>query len=162
MTATGFKKHDQTGRSSGARKSSRRTTIQGQFAPRTIEMLESPAYRALSQSAHRVMSRIEIEFAHHGGTDNGRLPVTYDHFEEYGIHRRSIAPAIRELCALGFIEVTEAGKAGNREYRRPNLFRLTFRHTERLGPTEDWRRITTSEEAESLQRGARLQRGVQG
>ena len=46
--------------------------IDGQWSPRLIEMLESPAYRALSVSAHRVISRIEIEHAHHGGNDNGR------------------------------------------------------------------------------------------
>ena len=49
----------------------RRTQIGGQFAPRLIEMLESPAYRALSLSGHRILDRIEIEMAHHGGTDNG-------------------------------------------------------------------------------------------
>jgi hypothetical protein len=53
----------------------RRTQIGGQVAPRLIEMLESPAYRALSLSGHRVLDRIEIEMAHHGGTDNGKLPV---------------------------------------------------------------------------------------
>ena len=41
--------------------------ILGQFAPRTIEMMASPAYRALSLSGHRVLSRAEIEFAAHGG-----------------------------------------------------------------------------------------------
>jgi hypothetical protein len=42
------------------------------------------------------LSRIEIEHAHHGGAVNGALPVTYEHFIEYGLHRRMIAPAIRE------------------------------------------------------------------
>jgi hypothetical protein len=60
-------------------------------------MMESPAYRVLSLSARRVLDRIMIELAHHGGNDNGKLPVTYEHFEEYGIHRHAIAPAIREL-----------------------------------------------------------------
>ena len=49
----------------------RKNRISGQFAVRLIEMLESPAYRALSVSAHRVISRIEIELASHGGNDNG-------------------------------------------------------------------------------------------
>jgi hypothetical protein len=31
-----------------------------------------------------VISRIEIELAHHGGNDNGQLPVTTDDFVEYG------------------------------------------------------------------------------
>ena len=79
-----------------------RTTIAGQFAPRLIEMLESPAHRVLSLSARRVLDRLEIELAHHGGADNGKLPVTYDQFHQFGIDRQAIAPAIREAVALGF------------------------------------------------------------
>lgn len=102
----------------------RRNRISGQFAAQLVEMLESPAYRVLSLSAHRVLDRIQIEFAHHGGTENGRLPVTYDQFCEYGLHRHAIGPAIRELVALGFIEMTERGRHGNGEFRTPNRFRL--------------------------------------
>ena len=52
---------------------SRRTgKISGQFSARLIEMLESPSFRVLSLSAHRIIDRIEIEHAHHGGKDNGR------------------------------------------------------------------------------------------
>jgi hypothetical protein len=101
--------------------------ISGQFAWRTIEMMESPAFRVLSHSARRILDRLEIEIAHHGGNDNGKLPCTFDHFAEYGIDRHSIAPALREVEALKFIEVIERGRAGNAEYRRPNLFRLTYR-----------------------------------
>ena len=68
-----------------SRKRKKPNSIGGQFAPRLIEMLESPAYRALSLSARRVLERIEIELAQHGGQDNGGLPVTYDDFERYGI-----------------------------------------------------------------------------
>ena len=53
-----------------------------------------------------MLSRIEIEFLHHGGKDNGKLPVTYEQFVEYGMDRAGIAPAIRETEALGFIEVS--------------------------------------------------------
>ena len=87
----------------------RKNRIAGQFAPRTIDMLESPAFQVLSLAGHRVLARIEIELAHHGGNDNGRLPVTFDHFAEYGMDRHAIAPALREVCALGFIEITEQG-----------------------------------------------------
>ena len=63
----------------------RRTYIGEQFSARTVRMLESAAYRALSLSAHRVLSRIEVELGHHGGTDNGKLPVTYNDFQKYGV-----------------------------------------------------------------------------
>src|SRR5262249_3354153 len=103
----------------------RRNSISGQFAARRIEMLESPAYRVLSRSGHMVISRIEVELAAHGGNDNGRLPVTTEDFVRYGMHRTSVAPAIREAEALGFCLVTERGRGGNAEHRSPNRFYLT-------------------------------------
>ncbi len=136
------------------RKRIRRTTIGGAFAPRLIEMLESPAFRALSLSAHRVLARIEVEMGHHAGTDNGRLPVTFVDFERYGLHRHAIAPAIRECVALGFLEYIP-GAAGNAEFRRPSLFRLTYRHTDRNEPIETWRNIKTVAEAARLADDAR-------
>jgi len=147
--------HDDTGRSTGRRRSNRRTRIGGQFAPRLIEMLESSAYRALSLSAHRVLARLEIELGHHGGADNGALPVTHDDFERYGIHRHAIGAALREAEALGFIEVTERGRAGNAEFRRPNLFRITYLPTNYLGPTHEWKQIQTMEQAEGVASAAR-------
>jgi len=124
-------------------------------------MLESPAFRVLSLSAHRVLARIEIELATHGGKENGKLPVTYDDFEKYGIHRHAISSAIREAVALGFIELTVHGCAGNAEHRAPNIFRLTYRpSTGRQGDgTHEWRRIKTIEEAEPIAKLARASEG---
>jgi hypothetical protein len=122
----------------------RSTSFGGQFAGRLIEMLESPAHRALSLSALRVISRLEIENAHHGGKENGHLPVTYDDFERYGIHRHAIRPAIQEAVALGFLEITKQGRAGNAEFRSPNVFRLTFRPAKGSygnDGTHEWRLI---------------------
>src|SRR5215831_2739581 len=135
----------------------RRNRISGQFSPRLIEMLESPAYRALSLSGHRIISRIEIELASHGGNDNGRLPVTKQDFLDYGVSHDQVAPAIREAEALGFIRVMERGRGGNAEHRRPNLFRLTFAHDRNSHepPTHDWRRIKTPEEAFKIAQTAR-------
>jgi hypothetical protein len=118
-------------------------------------MLESPAMRGASLSARRVIDRIEIELGHHGGTENGKLPVTYADFVHFGIDRHAIAPAIREAIALGFVEVTKQGRAGNAEYRSPSLYRLTFRHTDRENPTHEWRRIETIEQAHSIANAAR-------
>ena len=78
----------------------------------------------LSGAAQRVLFRLEIELLHHGGNDNGKLVVTFDQFEKYGVRRKSIAAALRELEALGFIEIVERGCAGNAGYGKPNVFRL--------------------------------------
>jgi hypothetical protein len=129
----------------------RKNKIGGQFAARLIEMMESPAYRVLSLSAHRVLSRIEIEWAHHGGQDNGQLPVTFDNFYAYGIRRSSIGPALAELETLGFIVITEHGKMCHAaEYRRPNKFLLTSRPSQKgADPLHKWRRFKTIEEAQA-------------
>jgi hypothetical protein len=139
----------------GQRVKRRKTSIGGAFAPRLIEMLVSPAFCALSLSARRVLDRIEVEFASHGGTENGKLPVTFDDFHRFHIHRYSSAPAIREAVALGFVEITKAGRAGNAEYRTPNEFRLTYRQTDYADPTHEWRRIHTYEQALEIADAAR-------
>lgn len=127
----------------------------GQFAPRAVDLLRSPAFRVLSLSGHRVLARIEIELADHGGKDNGQLPVTYADFEDFGIDRHAIGPAIDECEALGLIEVTERGRSGNAEFRRPSLYRLTYRYTEKAAPSDEWRRYDTIEQALVVARVAR-------
>jgi len=130
--------------------------IDGQFNARLIEMMESPAYRVLSLSARRVLDRICIELAHHGGNDNGRLPVNYEQFVEFGVDRDAIAPAIRELEALGFIEVTQRGKHSAGLFRWPNYFRITCVNCKSTpNPSHEWRRIKTIEEANLIARAAR-------
>jgi hypothetical protein len=136
----------------------RRNSINDQWSARRREMLESPAYRVLSQSAHRAISRIELELCYHGGNDNGRLPVTFDDFVEYGIDRASVAPALREGEALGFFRITERGRGGNREYRAPNKFYLTFavgRESRAKPPTDEWRQFKTIKDAKAIARAAR-------
>jgi hypothetical protein len=136
----------------------RKNRISGQFCARLVEMLESPAYRTLSVTAHRVISRIEIELAAHGGNDNGSLPVTYQNFLDYGITRECVAPALREAEMLGFIEITKRGRAGNADHREPTMYRLTFTHdrsSRQRPPTHEWRRIKSLDEARQIAAAAR-------
>ena len=129
----------------------KRQRINGQFAPRTIVMLRSPAFRVLSLTGHRILARIEIELAAHGGHDNGKLPVTFDDFEDYGIsNRNDIARGLREVRALGFVELTRPGRAGNGEFRSANLLRLTYLPAHGKNPTDEWRRIESIEQAEQV------------
>jgi hypothetical protein len=130
--------------------------IDGQWNARTIEMMESPAYRVLSVSAHRVLDRVCIELAHHGGNDNGKLPVTYQDFMAYGIDRQAIPPAIRELVALGFLEVTQAGRPGAGDSRWPNLFRIPWiNRKSNTQPTHEWRQFKTLDDAHLIAIAAR-------
>ena len=138
----------------------RRTKIAGQFAPRLIEMISSPAFCVLSLSARRVLDRLEIELAGHGGTENGKLIVTFNQFQQFGIDRHAIAPGIREAVALGFVEVTEHGRAGNAEYRQPNRFRITYRNSDYGSATDDWRKVKTPDDANTIARQARSPRKI--
>jgi hypothetical protein len=54
--------------------------------------------------------------------------------------------------------VTERGRGGNAEHRKPNLFLLTFAHgreSRASPPSHDWRRIETIEQAEQIAAAAR-------
>jgi hypothetical protein len=138
----------------------RKTWISRQFAARPIEMLESPAMRILSLAERRALDRIEIEYAHHGGADNGKLPITYMDFERFGMHPNVVAPSLRALAALGFIEVTRKGYGGAAEKRAPSLYRLTYRPawnaTRRDGDgTHEYLAIKTVEEAAAIAMAAR-------
>jgi hypothetical protein len=128
-----------------------------QFIAHRVRMIESPAWRALSYAARRVLDRLEIENAHHGGNDNGRLPCTYSDFHRFGIRRRTIARAIKETVWLGFVDVTEKGRAAPEDFGRPNLFRLTYLPTKSAGPTDEWQKITSEEMARERLIGLRCQ-----
>lgn len=131
--------------------------LRTQFATQPISMLRSPAYQALSLSARRCLDRLQIELAQHGGRDNGSLPCTYNQFVEFGIHRHAIPSGLRELQALGFVEKTVQGRASAGEFRSPNKYRLTFRHTENDYPTDEWNLIKAFQEAKAIAKRARSQ-----
>jgi len=135
---------------------SKKRRIDGNYVPHTRELLEAPVWRVLSLSGHRVLDRIEIEHLRHGGKDNGELPVTFNNFEAYGIHRHSIAPALRECAVLGLVRITRRGSAGNAEHRRPNHFLLTYLPAKGRGQaSNEWRRFKTFAEADAVAQAAR-------
>ena len=137
----------------------RRNRIAGQFVSHPVEMIVSPAWRVLSLSARRALDQLEIEHCAHGAAENGRLKVPYNDFEhKAGIHRHCIRPAIGELEALGFIEITRKGRAARDPGGRvPTLYRLTF--VVGVGnspdPTHEWRKVKSLDDAERIAKGAR-------
>jgi hypothetical protein len=149
MTVAGGRKHNATGRSSGKLYLKSRQKIEGQFVPHRLAMLESAAWRLLSFTARRILDRIEIEHMGHGGVENGRLPVTYDDFERYGIRRKSIPAGLFELEALGFLEITQRGRMAAAEFHVPSKYRLTYVLTFNPAgaPTDEWSKLVSDEEA---------------
>jgi hypothetical protein len=92
----------------------------------TLEMLQSPAWRALPPAAKGVIERVIVEHLEHAGKDNGRLPVTYVDFEAHGVPRRAIKFGIEVAVALGFIDVAEKGCSGAGDTRRAARYALTW------------------------------------
>ena len=135
------------------RRRSRPNSIGGQFAAHPIDMMENPAWRALSLSARRCLERIEIELANHGGRDNGQLPVTNRNFCAYGVWMGAIKPALAELVTLGFIEMTPGYACANPLYGRAARFRLLFR-TGRDGPPEEHRWLRDRRRSQGRCRGS--------
>ena len=127
-----------------------------QYCGRPLEFLASFAFRALSKSDVMVLARIEMELRHHGGHENGTLPVTKSDFIDYGVYQNAIPGSIRALEALGIITVKH-GRGGNSEHRQPNRFGLNFLcgQLKVAAPTNTWKRFRTLEEAENAAAKAR-------
>ena len=121
----------------------------GSWVSHRLTMKESAAWRALPDNARRLLDRLELEHMRHGGSQNGALVCTYDHCAEAGIRRASVALAIRQAVALGFLQITQAGYRTAAEFRAPNLFRLTYVYgrVRNPEPTDEWEAIETDEQA---------------
>lgn len=127
------------------------------FVAHTRELITSPAWRARTISARRLVEYLELEHLNHAGTMNGLLGATYGQLEAWGIGRRLINAAIREAEALGLVEVRRGGRASYAK-DNPTRFRLTYlpdRNVDEFGKvyygtgTNEWKRITT-EKAEQI------------
>lgn len=116
--------------------------------------------RVLSRVAHLALTRLEVEHMDHGGAENGKLPTTYQQFEEWGIHPRFVASALRELQGLGIVEITRHGYAGAADKRSPSLYRLTYLTARDAGSadatgTHEYLKIKTVQEGEAIAEAAR-------
>ena len=123
-----------------------------QFVAHTREMRKSVAWRFLPNNARRVLDRLELEHMHHGGAENGLLICTYSDFEKSGLRRQSIALAIRQCVALGFLKITRQGQRCASDFNRVSAqYFLTYLHGvgKSLEPTHAWRRVHSDVQAKS-------------
>jgi hypothetical protein len=117
----------------------------------TQEMLESPAWRTAPLAARQVIQRIAIEHMSHGGTENGRLIVTYDNFADYGVRRNSIRFGIMVAQALGWITITEEGRATPGDTRRASRYALQWVDRHDGAPRSNrWKVFETMAQAEAV------------
>lgn len=134
-------------------------SIAGAFIAHPIALRESSAWRALPDNARRVLDRLELEHCRHGGAANGALTCTYSDFIAAGIRRQSVALAIRQCVALGFLEITRRGRRSGQEYRTPSLYRLTYilGWNRSPAPTHEWQSFGTDEAAKAARDLARTE-----
>jgi hypothetical protein len=154
--------HQKTRNRSGQKGGASKGNFDEPFVRIKYAMKESPAWKALSLNARRVLDRIEIEFGRRKGNPeaNGELIVTYNDFVEYGTSRRLVRPAINEVVALGFVRITREGVAGNADECQATKFLITYQHNGSAQYLEDgWKRIKADAEAEALAEAARKRKG---
>ena len=107
----------------------------------TAELINSLAWLYMSINCQKLIHRWIVEHSNHGGHENGRLVCTYNNFEDYGLTRNKIRPAIEEAHSLGLVK----HQRGERVFAKnqPNSYRLTFYGTDELHTaTNDWKRLT--------------------
>jgi hypothetical protein len=154
------KSHDAKGRSikgwKPSRQAKRATPPEGSsWIWLTCEMLESPAWRAMRLPARKVVDRLIIEQLSHAGLENGALISTYSDFERFGIRRPSIADAIYEAEALGWIDVIERGGSAYAEFRNPSVYALAWLdRKDGTAPTNRWKAFETVADARKAVRRA--------
>lgn len=136
------RKIDQTGRSAGPYSGrSGRVYRPPQGEPwiwLTLELLSSPARRALSINARSIFDFLLIEHQSHAALENGRLKAPYDQLEAFGVSRRLIRPALAELHAAGLVRCTRPGGMMGGD-RVPALYRLTMYAADGEPATNEWR-----------------------
>jgi hypothetical protein len=125
--------------------------LEGQWIAYPREMIESPAFRALSFQGRKILNRLEIEHCAHGGAENGRLPCRYRDFEVYGCRRKGISRALIEVGTLGFARIVTLGSRAYGDVPgKASTYLLTYIHTSQGAPTHDWKKIASVGDARKL------------
>src|ERR1700733_6210567 len=120
----------------------------GYNIPIPRDLLASPAWTAMSHQCRKFVDTLMMEWADHGGDQNGNLKGPYDQLEARGLRRQTLLDVIVEARALGIVHPVR----GQRSYgsrRAPSVYRLTWLGTPLNGltATNEWRAIKTKEEA---------------
>jgi len=139
------RKIDQTGRSAGpySGRSGRhfRPPPGEPWIWLTLDLLSSPARRAMSINARAIFDFLLIEHQSHAALENGRLKAPYDQLEAFGVSRRLIRQALAELHAAGLIRCTRPGGMIGGD-RVPAMYRLTMYSADGEPATNEWRSAT--------------------
>jgi hypothetical protein len=119
----------------------------GWCVPVPRDLLNSPAWLAMSHPCRKLIDALMAELADHGGLENDNLMAPYNMLQARGMRRGNILNAIVEAEALGIVDP----RRGVRSYgsrKAPSRYRLTWLGTpDGLTPTNEWKSIQTAAEA---------------
>ena len=131
----------QKGRTSKGSRTFNRPPYKMAWSWLTAELLNSVSWRSMSVNCRKLIDRLLLEHCNHAGLENGGLICTYNHFQEYGLTRNKIRPAIEEADFLGLVKHQQGEIIFARN--QPNSYLLTFYGTkDAKDPTNEWKRIT--------------------
>jgi hypothetical protein len=135
------RKHDAHGRRTGvfAGRVGKLHRPPGPFVWLTVEMMSSPAFRALSITSRRVLDRLCCEHLAHGGCANGFLRCTYLDFIAFRCSRELIPAALRELEQFGWVRYRRGGRWG--ETKEPSQYTLTWVPVGTTPATNEWKSV---------------------
>ncbi len=96
------------------------------FTKLVRNMMEEPAWRALSSTAQALYPWLKLEWRGPDNNNNGRISLSVRQAaERLGVTRNTVANGFRELQAKGFIAVTTPPKLGDSGVATSPLFELT-------------------------------------
>jgi hypothetical protein len=126
----------------------------GWCVPVPRDLLNSPAWLAMSYQCRKLVDSIMAEHADQGGLENGNLIAPYSMLQARGMRRGNILNAIVEAEALGIVDSARGVRSyGSR--RAPSRYRLTWLGTpDGLTATNEWKSIKTNDEAKTRVRNA--------
>jgi hypothetical protein len=119
----------------------------GFSVPVPRDLLNSPAWLAMSYRFRKLIDALMSEHADHGGQENGNLMAPYNMLQARGMRRGNILDAVIEAEALGIADPRRGARSyGSR--RVPSRFRPTWLGTsDGLMATHEWKSIKTADEA---------------
>ncbi|MEP3232254.1 MAG: hypothetical protein ABJO30_05455 [Hyphomicrobiales bacterium] len=128
----------------------KRSWLDTGFVPHRLEMKLSPAWNVKPVPLWRILDRLETEHMRHGGMNNGELFVSYNQFMEAGVSKRRISSMLECGEQLGFIEIVRPIDSWRGDVRAPNRYRLTYLPTRNVKPTDEWKKIQSIEQAQTI------------
>lgn len=136
-----------TGRSFGTLKFGRAKNWKPEapFIAYSLSFMTSPAYRALSSPARKILDFLFIEQMQHGGAENGNLAAPYRQLIGCKISSRDVSKGLLMLEAFGIVERTNEDSLVE-GIRVMATYRLTM-FPDKWGnlPSDKWKQITLSD-----------------